>query len=141
MKVVTLFFPELFNTVETMVYFLANDETLHVRLATSFNGNDRSEHPWALRRIRESGRVEVVRFDQEPQRSDVLIFYLARHGEISDRLKLWRALANSALYMSRNDGPIGANDWIRERVRSFPHYLGARRIRFSPYIHPDFIAN
>jgi hypothetical protein len=141
MKVVTLFFPELFNTVETMLYFLASDKTLHVRLATSFDGDEKSEHPWALRRIKDFGGVEIVPFDHSPQRSEILAFYLARNKSISDKLGLWRTLASSIVYMSRIDGPIGVKDRIRETVRSFPHYLQARRIRFSPYIHPGLIAN
>lgn len=141
MKFVTLFFPELFNTVETMVYFLASDPGMHIRLATSFDGDEKSEHPWALRRIREFGGVEVVSYNRRYEQSHVLAFYLARDAAISSELKGWRAGASSTVYLSRNNRSGGWRDVARELVRSFPHYLGARRIEFAPYIHPGLMAN
>src|SRR5262249_52044528 len=126
MMVVTLFFPELCHPVETMAYFLARQPGVRVRLATSFEADEKSEHPWSLRRIQAHGEIEVVAFDGEAQSSDLLLFYLARSARISGKLSAWRARARSAVYLSRNEGPRGWKDLAREAVRSFPHYIGAR---------------
>jgi hypothetical protein len=141
MRVVTFFVPQLCDAVETMAYFLAFKQTCHIRLATSLEGDERSEHPWVLRRIRKFGKIEISLYDGIPKYSDLLIFYLARHARISDKLYRWRAHAKSAGYLPVSQGESGWRDWLRETVRSFPHYVRARKITFVPYIHPQFIAN
>jgi hypothetical protein len=141
MRVVTFFAPELCDAVETMAYFLRIEEACHVRLATRLEGDERTEHPWVLRRIRQFGGIEIAPYDGMPQHSDVLVFYLVRHGRISDNFAPWRARAKSAVYLLPSEGPVSWPDWLRETVRSFPHYLRARKITFRPYIHPALIAN
>src|SRR6266540_3294024 len=142
MAIVTFFAPELWDAIETMAYFLALEKVCDVRLATRCEGGDeRAEHPWILQRTRLFGGIELVPYDGTPQHSDILVFYLVRNGRVSDRFDGWRARAKSVVYLSPTEGPLTWRDWLRETVRSFPHYLGARRIRFTPYLHPKFIAN
>jgi hypothetical protein len=142
MRVVTFFAPELCDAVETMAYFLATEEAAcHVRLATKLEGGERTEHPWVLGRISQFGGIEIAPYDEMPKYSDVLVFYLVRHGRISNKFDPWRARAKSAVYLLASEGPVSWPDWLRETVRSFPHYLRARKITFRPYIHPGLIAN
>jgi hypothetical protein len=139
-QVVTFFAPELFHAIETMVYFLAIGEVCRVRVATRLDGDETTEHPWVLGRMREFGGVEITHCD-EPAESDIFIFQLIRHGRISKELAPWRARAQSAAYLWPSEGPPNRGDWWRETIRSFPHYLWARKIALRPYIHPQLFAN
>ncbi len=140
-RVVTFFAPELWSAVETMAYFLAIDGACEIRVATGSNGDEKAEHPWILRRMREFGGIEIAPYDGMSKNSDILVFYLVRNGRISDRFDPWRARAKSVVYLSPTEGPLSWQDWLRETVRSFPHYVGARKITYSPYIHPGLMAN
>ncbi len=85
-----IFAPELWSAVETMAYFLTIDGVCHVRVATSFKGDEKAEHPWILRRIREfGGGIEIA---------------LTRG-----------ARAKSAVYLSPTEGPLSWQDWLREQ--------------------------
>jgi hypothetical protein len=123
-----------------MIYLLAIGEVCRVRVATMFDGDETTEHPWALRRMRECGGIEIMHCG-EPAESDILLFHLVRHGRISNNLIFWRARAESAAYLSLSEGRLSWGDWCRETVRSFPHYLRARKITIRPYIHPQFLVN
>src|SRR5262245_11321744 len=125
-----------------MAYFLALRKVCHVRLATSLErGDERAEHPWILDRTKDFAGIELVSYKELPKASDILVFYTVRHGRISQYVKPWRNVANSAVYLTPTEGRISVADWLREKVRSFPHYLFARRVRFRPYLHPKFIGN
>src|SRR4029079_3675686 len=123
---VTLFAPQLWDAVETMGYFLAEDGAYRVQLATSLEGDEKSAHPWVLDRMRKFGGIEILRYDGAPQGSDILIFYLVRHGRISEQFRSWRNHAKSLICLSASEGPVGWRDFLREAIRSFPHYLGAQ---------------
>src|SRR5262249_22919552 len=113
----------------------------HVRVVTRVEGDDKGEHPWVLKRMRKFGSVEIVQYEDHPQNSDLLVFYLVKHGRISDRLSGWRARAKLAACLLNRECPTSRMDLLREAVRSFPHYINARRITFRPYVHPDLIGN
>ena len=141
MLTVTIFAPQVSPPVETVAYFLAIDRACRVRLATSFEGDERIVHPRGLRRIRGVGCIELS-CCEPASNSDLLVFSLVQHGRISEKFAPWRERANSAVYLSSAPGcPFGWREWAREAVRSFPHYLSARRIRFAPYVHPQFLTN
>jgi hypothetical protein len=141
MLTVTVFAPQVFHLIETVAHFLAIDGACRVRLATTFEGDERTEHPWALRRIRQVGHIEVSGYETAHY-SDILIFSLVQHGRISEKFAPWRERARSVLYLSSACAcPFGWREWVREAVRSFPHYLHARRIKVAPYVHPQFLTN
>ena len=77
MLTVTVFAPQVFHLIETVAHFLAIDGACRVRLATSLEGDERTEHPWGLRRIRQAGCIEVSSYEIA-NHSDILIFSLAQ---------------------------------------------------------------
>ena len=135
---VTLFTPELSHAIETIAYFLKMGGA-QVRVATSPDGDEMSEHPRSLRRIQQYGGIEVSDYVGEPQSSDILVFVLVQYGRISDKFRQWRKRARSLAVVPSREGRMTQREWARELVRSFPHYFGARRISFFPYVHPQLL--
>jgi len=125
--------------METVAYFLEMGGA-QVRFATNpADGDLVREHPWSLRRIQQYGGIEVFEYFGKPQSSDILIFFLVQYGRVSDKFRQWRKCARSVAYMSSRVGRMTQREWAREVVRSFPHYFGARRISFFPYVHPELL--
>jgi hypothetical protein len=143
MPIVTFFVPQLSHAIETMAYFLAIEGACLVRLATILDTNETTnpEHPGSLRRIKDFGKIEIASYESPPEYSDVLVFYLMQHHRISNRFYAWRVRARSAAYLSSSDGPLTSKGWLREKIRSFPYYLYAKKITLEPYIHPQLIVN
>ena len=136
---VTLFAPELGHAIETVAYFLEMGGA-QVRFATNpADGDVFREHFSSLRRIQQYGGIEVSEYFGKPQSSDILIFFLVQYGRVSDKFRQWRKYARSVAYLPSREGRITQREWAREVVRSFPHYFGARRISFFPYVHPELL--
>jgi hypothetical protein len=156
---ITIFAPVLGNTIETIAFYLAHC-SCNVRIVTTFAGDEKDEHPWTLQRLVNTN-CEIVEIGSPPQESDFLIFTLIRQGRIPNEFRAWRTKAGAAAFLLsgvRYDDP---KDRLRELVRSWPHYLGARvaiyrqspvarwrnfpfygqkPVYFSPYLHPQYFA-
>ena len=141
MPTVTIFAPQLCHQLETVAYFLDFEGRFQVRLATSDEGKEGSEHQWSFHRAVQFGAIEIADF-HKARTSDVLIFCLVRHGRLDESLTAWRRGSSRVYYLLSAPGcPYSWRDWARETVRSFPEYLSAKRIGFAPYVHPHFLTN
>ena len=138
MRRVTIFAPNLFHMVETMAYFLAMGGA-DVCVATEMEGDEKTEHPWCLRRLQRFGDIEIAESDGTPQRSDILVFVLVQNGKVAEPFARWRAKARRAAYLPSREGRLTWREFARQVVRSFPHYLIAEMITFVPYVHPQFL--
>ena len=159
--IVVFFTPSLNHMIETMAYFLAQDDLCEVRVVTSVLDDEGSEHPWCLQRLRDHGGIEIVSLDRAAQPSDLLLFQLVLKSRPPPVLSRWRALANTSAFLPVTSEFSSIGDRLRELVRSFPHYLGAkfavfggrrplrgrwqfglqRPIYYSPFIHPQLLVN
>ena len=160
--VVTFFAPSLGHMTETMAYLLAHDDACSVRVVTRTDSDERSEHPWCLNRLRSHGGIEIVDLRLAAQPSEMLLFPSCRQGSRCRRsCRPGRQLARNAAFLPATWEISSLGDRLRELVRSFPHYLGARFAVFSgrrplsgrwqfllqrpvfyaPFIHPHFLTN
>ena len=99
-----------------------------MRVVTYLEGDEHSEHPWCLRRIRQHGGVEIADVDSVlPQASELLIFPLIRQGKMHPSLGAWQAQAKASAFAPFSNFFSDRKDWLRELIRSFPHYLRARK--------------
>ena len=159
--VVTFFAPSLGHMTETMAYLLVQDDACRVRVVTRTDGDERSEHPWCLNRLRSHGGIEIVNLGSAAEPSDLLLFPLVVRERMQVALPDWRALARDAAFLPATNEFSTIGDRLREMVRSFPHYLGARfavfpgrrplsgrwqfllqrPVFYAPFIHPHFLTN
>jgi len=143
--------------IETIAFYLTHSD-YRVRIVTKFEGDEKGEHQWSLQRLAKTD-CELVEIGSSPQESDLLIFSLIRHGKISNELTAWRAKATVAAFLLSDIRYDDHRDRLRELVRSWPHYLGARLaiyrhspvprwrnfpfyrqkpVYFSSYLHPQY---
>ena len=159
--VVTFFAPSLGHMIETMAYLLAHDDACRVRVVTRTDGDERSEHPRCLNRLMSQGGIEIVDLESAAQPSDLLLFQLVVRHRMQAELPAWKALVRNAAFFPATNEFSSVGDRLRELVRSFPHYLGARfavfpgrrplsgrwqflrqrPVFYAPFIHPQFLTN
>jgi hypothetical protein len=155
---ITLFAPALNHTVETIAFYLRHGSSCRVRIVTNFEGDNTSEHPWALYRL-ERTNCEIVQIGSPPRESNLFIFNLVRHGRVPNEVTAWRAKSTETAFLLSGIFYEHYKDRLRELVRSWPHYFGASRaiyqrsrmarwqtfpfyrqkpVYYSPYLHPQY---
>lgn len=156
MTTVCVFAPNLFHALETIGFYFGSSG-FDVVFATQQSGNDGSEHPWSLQRVRQTQEVRSI--SDKPGRFDLLIADAFMDMKYSDDLVRWSSHADQLAFLFPHDGTT-----IKRRaghlLRYWPHSVTARtaifvgdrrltidtispafqrRVFYPPYIHPQLL--
>lgn len=138
-----LFIPSINHFVETLVYWLLQNQDIQVILITSLeNSQSLSEHPWTLKRLAVVPRLQIVSIETQPQKLDYLLFRCSKYSKFEfDTLKVWKKKAIKTVILSRSI----ISSWkecIKELCYSFPLFINASGViveasssDISPYFH------
>lgn len=158
MATVCVFAPNLFHALETIGFYFGSSG-FDVVFATVQNGDDRSEHPWSLQRVRQTQEVRSI--SDNPGRYDLLIADAFMDVKYSGDLVRWSSHADQRAFLFPHDGTT-----FKRRgghlLRYWPNSLTARtaifigdrrltidtispafqrRVFYPPYIHPQLLAD
>lgn len=125
---VSFFYPRLNHLGETLAYYFIH-QGYRPRIVTHMQGD--GEHPTTLRRLQESGLVDVSEIDAPAEASDLLVFPLVRAGQIPSAFTRWREKARRAAFLSGGEY-AGWKHRAREALRSWPHHMWAGK---AIYLH------
>jgi hypothetical protein len=148
----------MFHALETIGFYfrLSGAEVI---VATQPNGDERTEHPWCLRRLRQTQNVCSI--SDEPRKCDLLIADAFMDAQYAARRARWASHADELAFLFPHDGAT-----VRRRaahlLRSWPHSLMAgtaifvgdrrlsldtvppafqRRAFYFPYLHPGLLTD
>lgn len=153
-----IFAPELNHALETVGFYFRIGGT-EVVFATETGGDERTEHPWSLRRVMEMYDVrEIV---DKPVACDVLVADAFLKPQYSRDFANWATLSNEVAFLFPEAG-MTFKRRLGHLVRSWPHSLTSRtavffgdsrwsldtltpafqrRTFFAPYLHPQSFTN
>jgi hypothetical protein len=158
MTTVCIFAPDLHHELETIGFYFRLSGA-DVVFATQPNGNERSEHPWCLQRLRQTQNLRWI--SDEPSRIDLLISEAFIEPQYAAQRANWGTQANELAVLFPHRGMT-----LKRRVgylwRSWPHSVTAKtaiffgdrrqsldtlppafqkRTFYAPYIHPQLFAD
>jgi hypothetical protein len=116
------------------------------------------EHSHIVRRLQAKGGIDLIQYDGPVEALDWLFVYLRENKRIELPLyRRWIRAAKNFGCLSEADHAAGWRTHVRELVRSFPLYFGAkviilqcrqrakdpyrflcRRVHYAPTVHPQF---
>lgn len=156
MASICIFAPNLFHALETIGFYFDTCGS-DVLFATRQDGDERSEHPQSLLRVRQTQKVRLI--TDKPSNFDLLIADAFVDLKYVDELSRWAARANQLAFLFPHDGTT-----IKRRaghlLRYWPHsvkartavFVGDRRLTFDtvppvfqrrvfypPYVDPRFL--
>ena len=158
MAAVCVFAPNLFHALETIGFYFGSSG-FKIVFATQQSGHEGSEHPWSLQRVGQT--KEVCLISDEPGKFNLLIADAFVDMKYSNDLVRWSSHADQLAFLFPHDGTT-----IKRRaghlLRCWPHsvtartaiYVGDRRLTidtvspafqrrvfYTPYIHPQLLAD
>jgi hypothetical protein len=96
MTTVCIFAPDLNHELETIGFYLRLSGA-DVVFATQPTGNERSEHPWSLQRLRQTQNLRWI--SDEPNRIDLLISEAFIEAKYMKQRAHWASLANEVAFL------------------------------------------
>jgi hypothetical protein len=154
MLTICIFAPDLNHELETISFYfrLSDAEVIFVTLPT---GNEGSEHPWSLQRVRQTHNVRWI--SDEPNTADLLIVDAFLEPRYAEQRARWASHAKNLAFLFPHRG-MTSKRRIGHLVKSWPHSITARtaiffgdrrfssdtlspsfqrRTFYSPYLHPQ----
>lgn len=159
MTSVCIFAPGLSHELETIGYFFRSSG-VGVTFATRATGDERSEHPWSLKRVVEQNH-KVRWVSDEPEKVDLLIAEAFVDPQYIARRNVWISHSRRAAFIFPHVG-MSAKRRVAHLLRSWPYsvtvrtaiFFGDRRASldawsstlqkrtfFSPYLHPQLFSD
>jgi len=156
MDKICMFAPRLYHAIETMGFYFSS--TGHkVVFATQDGGDEKTEHPWSLRRIQDANHTVRLTSDS-PEHVDLLIAdAFVDHKKYAADLARWSSASKQTAFLFPHDGTTvkrRAGHFLRLWPQSFKAktsiFVGDRRMTadtaspafqrrafYLPYIHPQ----
>jgi hypothetical protein len=158
MTTVCIFAPDLNHELETIGFYfrLSGAKVIY---ATQPNGNERSEHPWSLQRVKPTYNLRWI--SDEPISSDLLILDAFIDPQHAEQRAIWASHSKKLAFLFPHRG-MTSKRRIGHLLRSWPHsmtartaiFFGDRRLSFDtlspafqsrtfypPYLHPQLFAD
>jgi hypothetical protein len=159
MTTVCIFAPSLGHELETIGYFFRSSG-VEVIFATRPTGDDRSEHPWSLKRVFEQ-KHKVRWVSDEPEKVDLLIAEAFVDPQYIGKRNIWISHSKEAAFIFPHVG-MTVKRRVAHLLKSWPCSVTVRtaifygdrrdscdawsptlqrRTFFSPYLHPQLFSD